>query len=183
MDGVIFGEHHVLVAVGVDAEGHKHVLGLAEGASENQVVVKGLTEDLVRRGVKTERRRGRWVCRTLTLYTPRGKKRTALLRKLKPVFPSYRSQPVSGLIEQINPILCGWVNYFAVGHSSRCFSYIRNWVEKKIRCHLARARQRKDFGWERWSGEWLYGMLGLFSAYRVVYQPPPWVVTPIQSAP
>jgi len=54
LDGVIFGEHHVLVAVGVDAEGKKHVLGIAEGASENQVVAKGLLEDLVRRGLKTD---------------------------------------------------------------------------------------------------------------------------------
>src|SRR3989442_3647130 len=52
INGVIFGEHHVLGAVGVDAEGRKHVLGLAEGASENQVVARGLLEDLVRRGVK-----------------------------------------------------------------------------------------------------------------------------------
>ena len=56
LDGVIFGEPHVLVAVGVDAEGHKHVLGVAEGASENQVVARGLLEDLVRRGVRTERK-------------------------------------------------------------------------------------------------------------------------------
>src|SRR2546422_8204885 len=56
IDGVIFGEHHVLGAVGVDAEGCKHVLGLAEGASENQVVATGLLEDLVRRGFKTHRK-------------------------------------------------------------------------------------------------------------------------------
>lgn len=56
LDGVIFGEHHVLVAVGVDAEGRKHVLGLAEGASENQVVVRGLLEDLVQRGVQADRK-------------------------------------------------------------------------------------------------------------------------------
>ena len=56
LDGVIFGDHHVLVAVGVDGEGKKHVLGLAEGASENQVVAKGLLEDLVRRGVKLDRK-------------------------------------------------------------------------------------------------------------------------------
>lgn len=56
LDGVIFGEHHVLVAVGVDAEGHKHVLGVAEGASENQAVAKGLLEDVVRRGVRTDRK-------------------------------------------------------------------------------------------------------------------------------
>jgi putative transposase len=56
LDGVIFGDHHVLVAVGVDEAGKKHVLGLAEGASENQVVAKGLLEDLVRRGVKLDRK-------------------------------------------------------------------------------------------------------------------------------
>ncbi len=56
LDGVIFGDHHVLVAVGVDEEGKKHVLGLAEGASENQVVAQGLLEDVVRRGVKLDRK-------------------------------------------------------------------------------------------------------------------------------
>jgi len=56
LDGVIFGEHHVLVAVGVDEKGRKHVLGIAEGASENQAVAKGLLEDVVRRGVKPGRR-------------------------------------------------------------------------------------------------------------------------------
>jgi transposase-like protein len=56
LDGVIFGDHHVLVAIGVDGEGKKHVLGLTEGASENQAVAKGLLEDLVRRGVKLERK-------------------------------------------------------------------------------------------------------------------------------
>ena len=50
-------EHQVLVAIGVDGGGGKHVLGLADGPSENQVVAKGLLEDLVRRGVKPDRRR------------------------------------------------------------------------------------------------------------------------------
>jgi RNA-directed DNA polymerase len=118
------------------------------------------------RRIRSRRGRG------MPLRTPRGKKRTALLRKLKLIFRSYRSQPVREWVEQINPILRGWVNYFAVGHSSRCFSYIRNWVEKRIRSHLARARQRQGFGWKRWSSEGLYGALGLFNEYRVAYQQP-----------
>ncbi len=56
LDGVMFGEHHVLVAVGVDGEGKKHVLGIAEGASENQAVAKGLLENLVGRGLATNRK-------------------------------------------------------------------------------------------------------------------------------
>jgi len=109
--------------------------------------------------------RGRW----MPLYMPQGKKRTALLRKLKAIFRSFRSRPVGGLIETINPILRGWVQYFAVGHSSRCFSMIQNWVEKKIRRHLGRARQRRGFGWKRWSRSWLYQSLRLFGGYRVSY--------------
>lgn len=57
LDGLIFGGHHVLVALGVDAQGIKHVLGLAEGGSENATVAKGLLEDLVQRGVQPGRRR------------------------------------------------------------------------------------------------------------------------------
>jgi transposase-like protein len=56
VDGLRFGEHQVLVAVGVDEQGQKHVLGLAEGASENEQVVKGLLENLVGRGLKTDRK-------------------------------------------------------------------------------------------------------------------------------
>jgi RNA-directed DNA polymerase len=111
-------------------------------------------------------RRGRW----MPLLWPQGKKRTALLGKLKEIFRASRSQPVRGVIETINPILRGWVKYFAIGHSSRCFSYIQNWVERKIRRHLARACQRQGFGWKRGSREWLYGTLGLFAEYRVSYR-------------
>src|SRR5512143_270840 len=102
-------------------------------------------------------------------YPPKLKKRTALLAKLRDIFRKFRSQPVERVIELINPILRDWVNYFAIGHSSECFSFIQNWVEKKIRRHMMRARNRKGFGWKRWSTQWLYEVLGLFNGYRVRY--------------
>jgi RNA-directed DNA polymerase len=100
-------------------------------------------------------------------YTPKLQKRTALLRKLKDLFRRFQSQPVDRVVQLINPILRGWVNYFAIGHSSQCFSYVRDWVEKKVRRHLMRARKLRGFGWKRWSRRWLYDGLGLFSGYRV----------------
>jgi len=108
-------------------------------------------------------RSGRW----MPLRRPQTKKRTALLRRLKVIFRSSRSQPVTQVIEKINRVLRGWVNYFAIGHASQCFSFIRNWVEQKIRRHLAISRQRQGFGWKRWSRRWLYEALGLFDDYRV----------------
>ena len=105
-------------------------------------------------------------------YTPKLKKRTAILAKLREIFRRNKSQPVGQVIEGINPILRGWVNYFAVGHSSRCFAFIKDWVEKKIRRHMMRAKKRKGFGWKRWSREWLYQVLGLFKDYRVRHYAP-----------
>jgi hypothetical protein len=31
------------------------------------------------------------------------------------------------VVQLINPVLRGWVNYFAIGNSSRCFSYVKCW--------------------------------------------------------
>ena len=111
-------------------------------------------------------RSGKWRAH----YAPRLKNRTVLLRRLKELFRRYQSQPVGRVIELINPILRGWVTYFAIGHSTRCFDYVRDWVEKKVRRHMMRARKRKGFGWKRWSRRWLYDTLGLFGHYRV-YRP------------
>jgi transposase-like protein len=57
IDGLRFGEQHVIAAIGVDRGGGKHVLGLVQGSTENATVVKGLLQDLVERGVKPDRRR------------------------------------------------------------------------------------------------------------------------------
>jgi RNA-directed DNA polymerase len=117
---------------------------------------------------RSKTRRGVWGVR----YVPKMKARTALLRKLKEVFRRFRSQPVARVISLINPVLRGWVNYFRVGQSSRCFGYVKDWVEKKVRRHLMRARQRRGFGWKRWSRRWLYRELGLFTQYRVARRVP-----------
>lgn len=57
IDGMMFGDHVMIGAVGVDAEGHKHVLAIREGATENATVVKELLEDLVARGVNPDQKR------------------------------------------------------------------------------------------------------------------------------
>jgi RNA-directed DNA polymerase len=98
---------------------------------------------------------------------PKLKKRTALLAKLKEIFQQHVSQPVARVVARLNPILRGWVNYFAAGHSSRCFAFVRNWIDKKIRRHLMRARKRQGFGWKRMDGRELCRQLGLFDDYRV----------------
>ena len=108
-------------------------------------------------------RRGNWC----PLMTPQRKQRTALLRKLRAIFNRHRSQPLHEVVPRINPILRGWVTYFAIGHSGLCFAFICNWVEIKLRRLWLRNRQRPGFGWWRWRWLRLSRALGVFLDYRV----------------
>lgn len=106
---------------------------------------------------------GRWRLQ----MAPKLKKRTALLAKLKEIFRGRRSQPVERVVEEINPVLRGWVNYFRIGNASQCFSYVRRHVELKIRRHLMHAKGRSGYGWKRWSKSELVRNLGLYDDYKL----------------
>jgi len=112
---------------------------------------------------------GKWGAKA----TPKMKKRTELLRKLKDVFRRYISHPVERAVELINPILRGWANYFRIGHAGKCFAFVKYWVEGKIRRLLMRAKLRRGFGWNRWNRAWLYGKLGLYNDYGIRYYQAP----------
>ncbi len=57
IDGIVLGDHTVLIALGIDLEGNKQVLGVREGDTENSRVAKALLRDLVARGLDPERAR------------------------------------------------------------------------------------------------------------------------------
>jgi transposase-like protein len=57
IDGIHLGDHMVLIALGIDFEGKKQVLGLREGNTENSRVAKALLRDLVERDLDPERAR------------------------------------------------------------------------------------------------------------------------------
>jgi putative transposase len=54
VDGVDAGGRTVIIALGIDNKGGKHILGLRQGATENATVAKGLLEELVDRGLDGE---------------------------------------------------------------------------------------------------------------------------------
>ena len=57
IDGVELAEHCVVVALGVDADGRKHPLGLWEGTTENKTVCSALLGNLIERGLHVEQPR------------------------------------------------------------------------------------------------------------------------------
>jgi len=57
IDGIHFRDRVILVALGIDAKGNKHVLGLREGSTEASRVVRSLLSDLIERGLDADRAR------------------------------------------------------------------------------------------------------------------------------
>ncbi len=57
IDGIHFGDRVILLALGIDTQGNKHVLGLCEGSTEATRVVAALLSDLVERGLDAARTR------------------------------------------------------------------------------------------------------------------------------
>ena len=56
IDGLAFGDERVvLIALGIDRIGKKHVLGIHEGATENAAACGALLDDVIARGVQTKR--------------------------------------------------------------------------------------------------------------------------------
>ncbi len=78
LDGTVYGEHHVLGAIGVDRQGFKHAFGMRLGSSENAVVAKDLLADLVARGLDQQ---------TMRLFVVDGSK--ALRKAVREVFGDY----------------------------------------------------------------------------------------------
>ena len=54
LDGISFHDYLLVVALGIDSGGYKHVLGLWPGATENAEVVGELLDDLTERGLPTD---------------------------------------------------------------------------------------------------------------------------------
>lgn len=57
IDGIYFRDRVILVALGIDHQGNKHVLGLREGSTESTRVVRSMLSDLVERGLDADRAR------------------------------------------------------------------------------------------------------------------------------
>jgi transposase-like protein len=55
IDGIVCGEHTVLIALGIDEAGMKHVLGMVEGAAENGAAARALLSNLIERGLPIDR--------------------------------------------------------------------------------------------------------------------------------
>jgi putative transposase len=54
-DGIHLGKRQMIACIGIDINGHKHVLGLHVGATENDIVCRDLIRDMAERGLSSQK--------------------------------------------------------------------------------------------------------------------------------
>ena len=110
--------------------------------------------------------------RKMVLIRPKKENVQHLLTKVREHLKKNRNQNVYQMIKGLNPILRGWVNYYRIGHSSKEFSFIREWAERKIRRFVRKSQGRKGYGWKEWSKQVVYEQWGLYDDYKIRYHEP-----------
>jgi RNA-directed DNA polymerase len=107
--------------------------------------------------------------KTYVSKTPRMKKRKEIGRKVRAVLKFHHDKPLEEVIQAVNAVVRGWVNYFRIGNSNSTFYKVKYFIEKKVRRFVMKRKGRKGFGWKWWSKEEIYGKWGLYQDYRIRY--------------
>lgn len=65
-----------------------------------------------------------------------------LKEKLRPILRRGRGRNLVGVIEELRPVLLGWVAYFRLVETNRSFEELDAWIRRKLRCILWRQWKR-----------------------------------------
>ena len=104
-----------------------------------------------------------------TLLIPSRKAEANIRGKIQKLTRYERTVKLEQVIQEINPVVRGWVNYFRIGNSSDSFRGTRDYVMKKTMRYLRRKQLRRGFGWKTLDGDLLYGRYGLFDGYKIAW--------------
>jgi group II intron reverse transcriptase/maturase len=73
----------------------------------------------------------------------------------------WNALPVSTRIEELNPILRGWANYFSQGPVKQIYRSIDDYAARRLRIWLRRRSGKRGTGYRQYSDHYLYQKLGL----------------------
>jgi RNA-directed DNA polymerase len=107
--------------------------------------------------------------KTYVSKTPRKKKRIEIGKRVKAALKANWSKPLNEVLQSVNAVTRGWVNYFRIGNSYSTFCKVRRDIEMKVRKFIMKRKKLKGFGWKRWSREDIYGKWGLYNDYQIRY--------------
>jgi len=105
--------------------------------------------------------------RVVTYFWPSEKAERMITEKIRKITNPGRPVKTEEIIEQLNPVIRGWVNYFKIANSSKKFGKIRLYTAKKVRKFMRRRRHKSGYGYKKYPDDYLYKKLGLYRDYRL----------------
>ena len=106
----------------------------------------------------------------MTTYSfPSHKAEKAIKKRIREITNHRRPIKVEQVIEELNPVIGGWVNYFRMANSAKKFGKIRYYSAQRIRKFMRKRRNKASYGYKRYSDKYLYQNLRLYNNYRVCW--------------
>ena len=99
---------------------------------------------------------------------PSRRAEARIKEKIRSVLNHRRPVTLSEMVQQANPVLRGWVNYFRYSNGSRSLQRIHEYSEFKVRKVIQRRRRYRTFEWHHVSLSEIYDGLGLYNDYAVL---------------
>ncbi|PIQ88502.1 MAG: hypothetical protein COV72_08015, partial [Candidatus Omnitrophica bacterium CG11_big_fil_rev_8_21_14_0_20_42_13] len=107
--------------------------------------------------------------RLTTYYFPEQKAVNNIKQRIRQVVDHRRPKKAEAIAQELTPILRGWVNYFRIANSAKIFSKVRYYTAQRMRKFICRRGHRSGYGYKSYPGKYLYGNLGLYNDYRVLW--------------
>lgn len=104
--------------------------------------------------------------RTAYFY-PSHKAENAIRGKIRQIVDYRRPIKVEKIVQELTPVLRGWVNYFRIANSSKKFGKIKFYATQRIRKFMRRHSGKAGYGYKQYPDTFLYQKLGLYNDYRV----------------
>jgi len=70
------------------------------------------------------------------------------------------------IVNEINPVIRGWGNYYRKAHVRKLFSRLRNWILRRIWAH--QKKRWRNTGWKAYPEKVLYERYGLVNLIRLI---------------
>ena len=107
------------------------------------------------------RYKGRWYLQ----FWPSQKAMRAIRERIRAIVTRSRLYfPIEKIVEEVNRVLRGWGNYFAVGNSARKFSQVDSYVHERLALFLSKKTGRSGRNWQK---RWRYDYMTRIGVYRL----------------
>lgn len=105
--------------------------------------------------------------RRAAIFFPSHKSELAIKEKIRKVTNPSRPLGVERVVEELNPVLRGWVNYFRIANSSKKLNKVKYYAANKVRKFIRRRQIKRGYGYKKYPESYLYEVLGLYKDYGV----------------